>query len=136
MKVVSEIDVGAAVCSEPASHEYLNVPLENLGPEPRLQDKKRVVEVSDKSQATARIRKIHTPLLIMGRDTDHLQGIFQVCYDWMKEAGKEVEWVSYNHPAHGFIFPGRRPGGAYQPDDIQRTAIDGMLAFFGRHMKK
>ena len=52
-----------------------------------------------------RIAPIRTPMLVMGRDDDHLQGIFRVSYDVLAEAGKEVAWVSWDHPLHGYIFP-------------------------------
>jgi len=35
---------------------------------------------------------------------DHQQGIFKLTYEWMKEAGKDVQWASFNHPVHGYVF--------------------------------
>lgn len=85
--------------------------------------------------ARARIRTIRTPILVLGREDDHLQGIFRVSYDLLREEGKEVEWVSYDHPMHGYLFPVRGPDGVYAPDAIQEAAIDLAIDFFGRHLK-
>jgi len=59
---------------------------------------------ANKPEAMERIQRIHTPILIFGRDTDHQQGIFKLTYEWMKEAGKDVQWASFNHPVHGYVF--------------------------------
>ena len=71
----------------------------------------------------------------MGRDDDHLQGIFRVSYDLLKEAGKEAAWVSWDHPLHGYIFPEAGPGGTPQVDDVQERAIDGIIEFLDRHLR-
>jgi hypothetical protein len=42
--------------------------------------------------------------------------------------------VSFDHPAHGFLFPAV-DGGAASPDQIQQQAIDQAIAFLDRHMK-
>ena len=55
--------------------------------------------------AKERIEGITTPVLVMGRDEDHLQGIFKTSFDLLNEAGKNVEWVSYDHDYHGYVFP-------------------------------
>ena len=58
-----------------------------------------------------RIAPIRTPMLVMGRDDDHLQGIFRVSYDVLAEAGKEVELGVLGPPAARLHLPGgRRPG--------------------------
>jgi hypothetical protein len=66
---------------------------------------------------------------VMGRDDDHLQGIFRVSYEVLAGAGKDVEWVSYDHPLHGYIF---RVDGAVDP--IQEKAIDGIVDFLDRRL--
>ncbi|MGH8928907.1 MAG: hypothetical protein ACRDWH_11185 [Acidimicrobiia bacterium] len=70
----------------------------------------------------------------MGRENDHLQGIFRTTYELLVEAGKQVEWVSYDHPLHGFIYPVRGADGHYQVDAVQEQAIDRMLSYLGRHL--
>ncbi len=69
----------------------------------------------------------------MGRDSDHLQGIFRVSYELLAAAGKDAEWVSWDHPLHGYILP--LADGDGHPDQIQERAIDGIIAFLDRHMK-
>jgi hypothetical protein len=71
----------------------------------------------------------------MGRDDDHLQGVFRLSYELLAEAGKNAEWVSWDHPLHGYILPlgaGDAPG----PDPVQEAAIDGIVAFLDRHLKQ
>jgi hypothetical protein len=70
----------------------------------------------------------------MGRDDDHLQGIFRVSYDLLAAAGKQAAWVSWDHPLHGYIFP-LTGDGAAGPDQLQERAIDGIIGFLDRHMK-
>jgi len=85
--------------------------------------------------ARDRISTIRTPILVMGREDDHLQGIFRVSYDLLREEGKDAEWVSYDHPMHGYLFPVRSADGAYAVDAMQEAAIDTAIDFFNRHMK-
>ncbi|MCP5118219.1 MAG: prolyl oligopeptidase family serine peptidase, partial [bacterium] len=136
LKAATEKDFAAGVLAEPAANEYLAVARHKLPPgEPQLQDKQRVSELADKPAAMERIRKINTPMLVIGRDDDHLQGVFRLTYEWLKEAGKDVEWASYNHPRHGFIFPGRAKDRAYHPDDTQQAAISRVMQFVKAKMK-
>jgi dienelactone hydrolase len=155
LKVTSEYHgLRAAVASEPASHEFLAMrpPQEStsINPDTLLQNLEQMrASEADKVRARVdidtamqRIATIDTPILVMGRENDHLQGIFRLTYDLLDEAGKDAEWVSYDHPEHGYIYP-HRPyrvegaedeassggyvEGAYQVDDIQREAITAML---------
>lgn len=131
MKIASEINVGAAVCAEPASLEYLGVTIAKPSArEAQFQDKEQVRKMANREEAMARIERTNTPMLIIGRDGDHLQGLFELSYEWFKEAGKDVEWVSYNHPEHGFIFPDLNSSGKYSLDDIQFTAIGRIMDYF------
>jgi hypothetical protein len=89
----------------------------------------------DKDIATARISTINTPILVMGREGDHLQGIFRASYELLEEAGKDVEWVSYDHDLHGYVFPQRGADGEYEVNDVQQKAIARVIAFLDRHLK-
>ena len=80
--------------------------------------------------ARERIAPIDVPILVMGRDGDHLQGIFRLSYELLEEGGKDAEWVSWDHPLHGYVAPL-----ATGPDQVQERAIDGVIAFLDRHMK-
>ncbi|MDA0998999.1 MAG: dienelactone hydrolase family protein [bacterium] len=147
LKITSEYHgVAAAVASEPASHEFLALTPDHtatVNEETRLRniEEMQMHEIEkvrariDKALAMERIRTIQTPILVMGRDTDHLQGIFRTTYDLLKEAGKEVEWVSYDHPRHGYIYPLRGAGDAYEINAVQEEAIRTVVNFFDRHMK-
>jgi len=53
----------------------------------------------------------------------------------MEEAGKDVEWVSYAHGMHGYIFPEREGDGAYAVDDMQRDAIGTVISYLDRQLK-
>jgi hypothetical protein len=85
--------------------------------------------------ARERIAPIDVPILVMGRDGDHLQGIFRLSYELLAESGKEAEWVTWDHPLHGYLFPVSADGAAAVPDQVQERAIDEVIAFLVRHMK-
>ncbi len=146
LKIASEYH-GAAVgvASEPAAHEFLALTPDDtatINVETRLRniEHMQMAEVDkvrrriDHEVAEDRIATIHTPILVMGRETDHLQGIFRCTYELLAEAGKDVEWVSYDHPLHGYVFPVRGPDGDYEVDDVQREAIAGVIGYLDRHL--
>ncbi len=135
LKAASEIDIAAGALCEPASHEFLSVDMSRLPPgEPQLQDVERVRELAEKGRAMERIQGINGPLLVIGRDDDHLQGVFRLTYLWLLEAGKDAQWVSYDHPRHGFALPRRSRDGEYHPNSDQKSVIARMLEFFERKM--
>ena len=135
----------AGVASEPANHEFLDLRLDDVAPvnpetglrdieEMQLQDPQWVRARANLPLARERIAPIDVPILVMGRDRDHLQGIFQLSYELLKEGGKDAEWVSWDHPLHGYIAP-LAADGATGPDQIQERAIDGIIAFLDRYLK-
>jgi dipeptidyl aminopeptidase/acylaminoacyl peptidase len=147
LKITSEYH-GAAVgvASEPAAHEFLALTPDDtatVNPETQLRniEDMQMVEVDkvrrriDTTVAAERIASIRTPLLVMGRETDHLQGIFRTTYELLSEAGKDVEWVSYDHPLHGYIYPLRGADGAYEVDEVQDKAIAGIVDYLDRHLR-
>ncbi len=147
LKITSEYDdVAAAVASEPAAHEFLalapddtafvdeTTKLRNIEGM-QMAEVEKVRNRIDEAVARARIAPITTPLLVMGREDDHLQGIFLATYDLLAEMGKEVSWVSYDHRIHGYIYPERGPDGDYQVDDVQREAIGAVIDFLDGHLK-
>jgi hypothetical protein len=143
LKITSEYDgVRAAVASEPAAHEFLALTPDDtafVNQETRLRniEDMQMAEVDkvrrriDMDIAAKRIATIDTPILVMGREEDHLQGIFRTSYELLAEAGKDVEWVSYDHPLHGYVFPMRGPDGAYEVDDVQRQAVGHVIDWLG-----
>jgi hypothetical protein len=135
----------AGVASEPANHEFLDLRLGDAAPvnpetglrdieEMQLQDPAWVRARANLPLARERIAPIDVPMLVMGRDGDHLQGVFSLSYELLEEAGKDAEWVSFDHPLHGFLFPLAADGTAH-PDQVQQDAIDGVIAFLDRYMK-
>ena len=150
LKVASEYDgLRAGVAAEPAAMDYLaplppdpDAPPEPPQPETResntAQMQAAAVEAMrgqiDKELAMARIRAIDMPIFIAGRDRDHNQATFRLAYELMEEAGKTVQWRSYDHDHHGFIFVQRNAEGAYEPDAFQKAAVTDAIAFFDQHM--
>ena len=151
MKITSEYDgLRAGIASEPASGEFLarksppRKPGEAPPPETfpvnteEMQKKstEEVLSQIDKSVAMARIASIKTPIRVQGRDRDHNQAIFRANYELLREAGKQVEWKSYDHDEHGFIFVRRNKDGVYAPDPVQLQVVKDSIAYFDGFMKK
>lgn len=147
LKIFSEYH-GAAVgvASEPAAHEFLALAPDDtvtINEATRLRniEEMQMTEVDkvkariDTDLARERISSIETPILVMGRKDDHLQGIFRTTYDLLEEAGKDVEWVSFDHPLHGYIYPVRSEHGDYQVDEVQNEAIALVIAYLDRYLQ-
>jgi dienelactone hydrolase len=147
LKLTSEYQgVAAAVASEPAAHEFLALTpddtafvnaetglrdIENM----KMAETEKVRRRIDMPLAQSRIATINTPILVMGRDDDHLQGIFRTTYDLLAEAGKDVEWVSYDHDLHGYVYPLRGEDGAYEVNEAQAEAIGHVIGYLSRYLK-
>ncbi|KPP83917.1 MAG: Prolyl oligopeptidase family [Rhodobacteraceae bacterium HLUCCA08] len=140
LKITSEWHgFAAAVASEPASHEYLALTPDDTAfvadsgmrniEEMEMAETDKVRRRIDMDLARSRIEGIRTPILVMGRDEDHLQGIFRTSYDLLHEAGKDVEWVSYDHDFHGYVFPVRGEDGEYELNEVQIGAIDHVVGW-------
>ena len=139
LKAAAEYDFNAGICIEPAAHEFIQV---NTGPtaprkdnEIQYNDIEVVRKNADKSAAMDRIQKIHTPILIFGREHDHQQGVFKLTAEWMREAGRDVTWESFDHPVHGYVFIYAGPDGSYKPDAIQQKTFDIVMSYFDKHLK-
>lgn len=139
LKAASVTTFAAGVAIEGASHEFLSVDTgpraPRKGTELQYQDIEVVKRNADKTKAMERIRRIQTPILHVGRETDHLQGIIRLAHEWMLEAGKESDWVSFDHPAHGYPYIYRKPDGSYQPEPVQQQAFGIIMTYFDRHLK-
>ena len=140
LKGSTVIDFGAGVPSEPAVHEYLvvdmaNAPRDASGREVQLQDVDVVKSLADKEKSMERIGKINTPILVLGRDDDHLQGLFRLLYEWLVEAGKDATWASFDHPEHGYSLLGRDEGEPFDPDEIQEQVFERYMKFFDERLK-
>ncbi|OUU80108.1 MAG: hypothetical protein CBC38_01560 [Gammaproteobacteria bacterium TMED78] len=141
MKAVSDSDLlAAAVPAEAAVREYLLVndadaPRDETGTELQLQDVNYVRSLSNRERAMERINRINTPLLIMGRDGDHLQGLFELLFEWVNESKKNVRWLSYSHHEHGYVLLRNFPDGSFSPDRIQELAYKEYAEFFDKYLK-
>jgi dienelactone hydrolase len=151
MKIASEYDgLRAAIASEPASIDYLArrpqphdpnapPPPETMKVNTEEMQRKAVEELRgriDLALAMERVNAVKTPMLIQGRDRDHNQAIFRLNYELLREAGKDVEWKSYDHDEHGFIFVKRNEKDVYSPDPVQLQIVKDSIAYFDRYMKK
>ncbi len=131
------LKVAAAICSEPDTSEFLQIdPAGFAGDENQLPTVESVAPfLKNKDVALARIKRVGFPIFFVNRDHDSLQGLFETTYAWMKEAGKTVEHVSYDHPVHGYIVRVPRDAkGVYTPDEIQLKVIQQALDFFKKYM--
>jgi len=147
MKLTSQYHgLAAAVANEPASHEFLGLTPDATAfitadtgmwniEDMQMRDVAATRERIDLDLARERVSSISTPILVHGRDDDHLQGIFRLTYDVLKEAGKETEWESYNHGAHGFIYVERSEDGRYHPDEVQIEVVQDTIDWLDRYMK-
>jgi dienelactone hydrolase len=140
LKAAAETTFAAGVSLEGASHEFLSINTSSTAPRKGTELQYQEIEVArknaDKSKAMERIRRITTPILHFGRETDHLQGVFRLAHEWMLEAGKDSTWASFDHPAHGYAFIYRQDDGSYQPDPVQQQAFDLFMDFFDKHLKR
>src|SRR5215470_18035193 len=136
----------AMIASEPAAHEFLRLKPDataHVNPETGLLNVERML-MREPAKVRARIteevarermRPIDTPILVQGRNSDELQGIFRVCYDLLVELGKDAQWATYEHDEHGFVYVRRNDAGVYDPDAVQIRAVDDSIAFFDKHLK-
>jgi dipeptidyl aminopeptidase/acylaminoacyl peptidase len=147
-KIASEYHgLRCGVAVEPASGEYLAVGPRRPGspqiPETRMDVTDAMLEAEkqetrariDMKVAMARLNAIRTPIMVMGRTPDNNMPAFRLSYELAREAGKQVEWKTYTHPEHGFIFVRRNENGAYEPDPVQREIVRDAVTYFDRCLK-
>lgn len=133
------LKVRAAVVSEPDASEFLQMQVKAFEvDEPIYRTPEAIAPLLDKPVAMERIRRIPAdfPILLLNRDQDELQGLFETVYLWMKEAGRNIERVSYDHPVHGYIVRVQKDEkGVYRPDEMQLQVIKQAIGFFNTHMR-
>ncbi len=151
MKIASEYDgLRVGIASEPASAAFLaRRELDAVAPAQRdvpetaatYEEDKLGQEVRDlrgrldMDVAMERLGRIDIPILVMGRNRDHNHFVFRLNYELLREAGKDVEWVTYDHDEHGFVYVQRNSAGVYAPNAVQREAVATAIAYFDRYMK-
>jgi len=135
----------AGVAAEPASHELLTLRLDDE-PTVTTADGLRDIEsmeirsterararVADPDEVSARLDGVDIPVLVLGRDQDELQGIFQLTYELLADKRADAEWRSWSHDVHGYIYPECDADGVAQVDDVQREALAVIVDFLDRH---
>lgn len=135
----------AGVAAEPASHELLTLRLDEVptvttahglrdieSMEIRSVDRARA-RVADPDEVAARLAGVDVPVLVLGRDQDELQGVFRLTYELLAERRDDVEWRSWSHDVHGYIYPENDADGVPQVDDVQREALAVIVDFLDRH---
>lgn len=153
LKLISEIGDGPAamVPCEPAVIEYLGLKHEggsddgwavadSSGPrvEEELQFRGAVSDDQiDFPQAWERVQRISdsVPILVMGRDDDHLQGLFKKLHELLTRAEKRVEWATWDHPDHAYQWGPYRTSDGYLPDAVQQATLDHLMDFLDRHVR-
>lgn len=146
LKIASEYHgIRAMIACEPAAHEFLRLRPDataQINPQTGLLNvEKMLMREADKVRpritedvARARLAPIDTPILVQGRNSDELQGIFRVCYDLLAEMGKETAWATYEHDVHGFVYVERNEKGVYAPDAVQVQAVKDSIAWFEKYL--
>jgi len=147
-KIASEYHgLRCGIAVEPAAGEYLAIGPRPVGaprpPETRmdvteamlLAEKEEARRRLDMAVAMPRINAIRTPIMVMGRTPDDNMPSFRLSYELARDAGKAVEWKTYTHPEHGFIFVRRNAEGMYDPEPVQIEIVRDAIAYFDRCLK-
>lgn len=148
MKIASEYHgLKAGVAMEPASLGYLalaprppdapEIPETRIGitEETLARELEETRARADMDTAMQRISNIKTPIFIQGRRNDNNEAVFRLNYELLRDAGKDVEWKTYTHSEHGFIFVRRNRNGVYDPDPVQLQAVRNAIDYMNEHLK-
>lgn len=140
MKLIAELGDGPAalVPTEPAVIEFLGLRYEGVRKESNLQFHEPIADDRiDLPRAMARIEKISPtlPILVIGRDEDHLQGPFKKLHELLLRAGKNAQWASFSYPDHAYQFGPRRGIEGYAPDATQKATLETVVAFLKQHVR-
>lgn len=145
MKVMAEIAdrpeiprPAALAMLEPAVIEVLGLRYDGVRKEANLQFNGPVADDRiDLARALQRLAAIPAdlPMLVVGRDEDHLQGLFRKLHELLVRAGKRVEWASFSHPEHAYQFGPHRKSDAYHPGPVEIATLEHVLAFLDTHLR-
>jgi len=140
MKLVSEQGGGPAalVPAEPAAIEYLGLRYPGERVEAQLQFNADLAdEQIDLERAIDRIQRIppSLPILVIGRDGDHLQGLFRKLHELLVRMGRKSSWLSFDHPQHAYQFGPRGQDGRYGSDPVLTQTVDRVVAFLDDNLK-
>lgn len=139
LKIISEIREGPAalVAAEPAVIEYLGLRYEGPRNEKNLQFNADLSDSQiDDTRVRERIERIspEVPILVLGRDADHLQGLHRKLHELLSKAGKNAHWATWDHPSHAYHWGPRRTHDGYEADAIQQETLEYAVAFLNRHV--
>jgi acetyl esterase/lipase len=140
MKLISELRGGPAalVPAEPAVIEYLGLRYPGERVEAQLQFNADLADGDiDLERAIERIEQIPAslPILVIGRDGDHLQGLFRKLHELLVRTGRQASWTSFDHPLHAYQFGPRRQDGRYPRDPVLERTVDSLVAFLDHNVK-
>jgi dipeptidyl aminopeptidase/acylaminoacyl peptidase len=148
-KIASEYNgLRCGIANEPAAGEYLAVGPRPRGAPPIPETRPVVTEAMQRAEleetrartntktAMERINRIQMPIFVQGRTNDDNLPTFRLAYELAREAGKQVEWKTYEHLEHGFVFVRRNDRGAYAPDPVQVQVVKDSIAYFDRCLKR
>jgi dienelactone hydrolase len=145
MKLIAEIGPdsscglpAALVPIEPAAIEFLGLRYRGARKEANLQFNAPIGDDAiDLVRAMARIERIppELPILVIGRDQDHLQGPFRKLHELLRRAGRNAQWASFAHPVHAYQLGPRRGPDGYRPDAVQQATLDAAVAFLNAHVR-
>lgn len=145
MKLAAEIGArggapmpAALAMCEPAAIEFLGLRYEGARTESNLQFRTPLEDATiDIERASARIASIpvSAPMLVVGREEDHLQGLFMKLYGLLERAGRTVEWASFSHHDHAYQFGPRRGAEGYRPDGVQQSTMEHVMAFLDANVR-
>lgn len=139
LKATAAMGGGPAVLvpAEPAVIELLGLRYPGPRTEAGLQYRRDVEDAEiDLERATERLSRLpdDLPIVVLGRDDDHLQGLFRKLVELLERLGKRVEWQSFDHPEHAYQPGPRRAAGGYALDDVTAATQDAIVAALTRHL--
>jgi acetyl esterase/lipase len=140
LKLISELGGGPAalIPAEPAVIEYLGLHYPGERVEAQLQFNGDLDdEQIDLVRAMERIQRIPAslPILVIGRDGDHLQGLFRKLHELLVRAGRDASWTSFDHPEHAYQLGPRRQDGTYPSDPVLAQTVERVVAFLDDNVK-
>ena len=145
MKLIAELGASSApelpaalVPIEPAVIEFFGLRYHGVRKEANLQFHAPIGDDAiDLARSMARIAAIPPalPILVIGRDEDHMQGPFRKLHELLCRAGRNAHWASFSYPEHAYQLGPRRGPDGYRPDAVTQATLDTAIAFLVTHVR-